>query len=84
MRVKLTEVRPTRLGNGVYHYLEVELPSGRVVMIYTNTEDDGQLPDGMSEIDLEEKNGDYGPIWYEPVHPLPLNEYVALRDVMES
>ena len=85
MKIILTETEPRQEGNNYYHMVDVVLPSGRMIRVYTNTKDGGQLPDGMSEVVLGEMEGDSGsPVWCEEFHPLTLGEVVLLRGVMED
>lgn len=63
MRVELARVEPTRLDAGLFHLVEVALPSGRLVQVYCPAEP-GEGTTG--EVDVLEGEGRApNPVWVE-------------------
>ena len=66
MRVKLTDVGVTHATSGLaIHEIQVELPNGKVVSIYTSAEDGSNLPEGGTVVDIANSSGNYLGTWEE-------------------
>lgn len=65
MRVKLTDVEVTHTtGGAAIHEIQVELPNGRILSVYTSAED-SNLPEGGTVVDTANSSGNFLATWTE-------------------